>query len=138
MSETPQYRYAIIGTGRQRGTEGATGFGMAHLHYHGFMETGQADLVAIADIRDDNAQLFLDRYESKARHYRDYLETDVDRLPMGEVGSRREWAIAYFRLNPEREAFDLIGAYNGHTDLGETLGYFTLDEAQEAFAAARQ
>src|SRR5579859_3438762 len=66
------YRYGIIGTGRRHGTEGATGFGMAHAHYHGFMETGRAELVAIADIRDDNAGLFLERYDSKARHYRSY------------------------------------------------------------------
>src|SRR5579859_7157248 len=66
------YRYGIIGTGRRHGTEGATGFGMAHAHYHGFMETGRAELVAIADIRDDNAGLFLKQYDSKARHYRSY------------------------------------------------------------------
>jgi predicted dehydrogenase len=47
---------------------------MAHYHYRCFQKTQRADLVAIADIREDNARLFLDRYESKARHYLDYRE----------------------------------------------------------------
>ncbi len=68
------YRYGIIGTGRPHGSEGATGFGMAHAHYPAFRATGRVDLVAIADIRDDNASLFLKRYDSEAKHYRSYPE----------------------------------------------------------------
>lgn len=71
---TPRYRYAIIGTGRPWKTEGATGFGMARPHWHGFRETERADLVAIADIREDNARLFLEQYESDAKPYADYRE----------------------------------------------------------------
>jgi UDP-N-acetylglucosamine 3-dehydrogenase len=69
-----RYRYGIIGTGRPWKTEGATGFGMAHPHYHGFVEMGKADLVAIADVREDNARLFLEKYGSDARIYHDYHE----------------------------------------------------------------
>src|SRR5689334_14470468 len=71
MSDTP-YRYGIIGTGRVHGSEGATGFGMAHSHYKSFQATEKVDLVAIADIREDNARLFLDKYESAAAHHLDY------------------------------------------------------------------
>lgn len=69
-----RYRYAIIGTGRPWKTEGHTGFGMAHAHYHGFHETGRVDLVAIAEIREDNARLFVEKYESDAKIYNDYHE----------------------------------------------------------------
>ena len=66
------YRYAIIGTGRRWKTEGATGFGMAHPHYHGFKATGKVDLVAIADVRQDNAEFFLQGYGEDATIYNDY------------------------------------------------------------------
>jgi len=69
-----KYRYGIIGTGRPHGSEGATGFGMANYHYPSFMATGKVDLAAIADISDDHAQFFLNKYESGAKHYRDYHE----------------------------------------------------------------
>ncbi|HZP81368.1 MAG TPA: hypothetical protein VFB21_07005, partial [Chthonomonadaceae bacterium] len=69
-----RYRYCIIGTGRPNGSEGATGFGMAHAHWPAFDSTGRVELVAIADIREDNARIFLDRWESKAKHYLDYRE----------------------------------------------------------------
>jgi len=71
---TPRYRYGIIGTGRPHGSPGATGFGMAYPHMHGFQATGRVDLVAIADIREDNARLFLEKHESNARFYTDYHE----------------------------------------------------------------
>ena len=73
MSDT-RYRHAIIGTGRPWKSEGATGFGMAHSHMHGFQQTGKVDLVAIAEIREDNARLFLDKYGSAAMVYTDYRE----------------------------------------------------------------
>lgn len=69
-----RYRYGIIGTGRQHGTDGATGFGMAHAHCHGFQETGKVDLVAVADIREENARIFVEKYQSSARIYTDYRE----------------------------------------------------------------
>jgi predicted dehydrogenase len=71
---TSRYRYAIIGTGIPWKTEGATGFGMANPHYTGFMNTGQADLVSISDVRADHAALFMERHECKPNVYSDYLE----------------------------------------------------------------
>jgi len=69
-----RYRYAIVGTGRPHNSDGATGFGMAHTHMPAFQSTAKVDLVAIADIRDDNAQIFLSKYQSEAKHYADYRE----------------------------------------------------------------
>lgn len=70
-----RYRYAIIGTGREIGTEGATGFGMAHSHIGAFTATDRVDLVAVADIVEENAQHFLTKYErTDARIYTDYHE----------------------------------------------------------------
>ncbi len=71
---TQNYRYAIIGTGRPWKSEGATGFGMAHPHLHGFLATNRAELVSIADIRQDNAELFLKTHGSTAKIYPDYHE----------------------------------------------------------------
>jgi UDP-N-acetylglucosamine 3-dehydrogenase len=67
-----KYRYAIIGTGRPRGSEGATGFGMAHEQYRGFTASGRTSLVAIADIVDAHAQAFLADYGETANIYHDY------------------------------------------------------------------
>ena len=57
------YRYAIVGTGREQGTEGATGFGMAHPHMRAFSGTGRVDLVAVADPEEDRARHFVAKYE---------------------------------------------------------------------------
>jgi UDP-N-acetylglucosamine 3-dehydrogenase len=68
-----QYRYAIIGTGREHGSEGATGFGMAHPHIRAFLGTGRVELVAIADTSNENARHFLEKHEQpSARIYSDY------------------------------------------------------------------
>lgn len=69
-----RYRYGIIGTGREFGTEGATGFGMAQPHFWGMRNTGRVDLVAIAEIRDDNSQLFLSKHNVQVPVYHDYHE----------------------------------------------------------------
>lgn len=66
-----RYRLAVIGVGRPWRTEGATGFGMAHAHVQGFLKTGRCDLVAIADVRRDNAEAFAERYGGP-RIYEDY------------------------------------------------------------------
>ena len=71
---TDRYRHAIIGTGRPHGSEGATGFGMAHLHYKSFQASGRADLVAIADIDEGHARAFLADYHEDAKIYSDYKE----------------------------------------------------------------
>jgi UDP-N-acetylglucosamine 3-dehydrogenase len=62
-----RYRVAVIGCGRPEGIEGATGFGMAHLHVHGYQETGRCELVAVADIRRENAEAFAARWGKCAR-----------------------------------------------------------------------
>src|SRR5262249_4158945 len=74
IMSSERYRYGIIGTGLPHGVEGATGFGMAHYHYPAFRATGRIELIAIADIKDASAQFFLEKYESSAKHHRDYHE----------------------------------------------------------------
>jgi predicted dehydrogenase len=71
MAQT--YRLGIIGTGRPHGTEGATGFGMAHEHIRGYKKTGRVELSAIADIKPDVADLFAEEYGAK-KIYSDYRE----------------------------------------------------------------
>ena len=72
--DTAPYRHAIIGTGRPRGSEGATGFGMAHPHYTGFKASGRANLAAIADIDDGHAKAFLADYGENVPIYHDYRD----------------------------------------------------------------
>ena len=76
---TNRYRYAIIGTGRPHGSEGATGFGMAHPHYKGFQASGRVDLVAVADIDEGHARAFLADYNEDAKIYNDYHDMLRDR-----------------------------------------------------------
>ena len=73
MSDT-RYRYGIIGTGRPYGTEGATGFGMAHTHFDAFAPWNRTELVAIAEPRDDNAHIFRETKHVSPKHYHDYHE----------------------------------------------------------------
>lgn len=72
-----KFRVGFIGTGRPRFTEGATGFGMAYVHADGFLETGRCELVACADIVEDNARAFAGRYGIE-RVYADYLRMLAD------------------------------------------------------------
>ena len=62
----PKYRVAIIGTGRRHGTPGATGWGMAHEHMRGYKASVDCQLVAMADIRLENADLFQKEYGGEA------------------------------------------------------------------------
>ncbi|HET6386719.1 MAG TPA: Gfo/Idh/MocA family oxidoreductase [Armatimonadota bacterium] len=75
-----RYRVAIIGAGRPLRTEGATGYGMAHAHAQGYVKTGQCDLVAVADISQENVAAFADRY-SIPRTYQDYHEMLSEEKP---------------------------------------------------------
>ncbi len=62
----------------------------------------------------------------------DYVDDEEKRaLPHAEFSSRRDWALAYFALHPDADPFQMIGDYNGRTELGERLGYFSLNEARE-------
>lgn len=64
------YRVGIIGCGRPRQTEGATGFGMSHYHALGYRQSPDARIVALADINTENARAF------QAEHGGDTLYTD--------------------------------------------------------------
>jgi UDP-N-acetylglucosamine 3-dehydrogenase len=69
-----QYRVAVIGAGKPRTEEGHTGFGMAHMHVHGFLETKRCELVAVADIQQTNAEDFAARHGGTAQVFADYRE----------------------------------------------------------------
>jgi UDP-N-acetylglucosamine 3-dehydrogenase len=71
---TEEYRVAVIGAGRPRTQEGSTGFGMAHAHVHGYLETGKCGLVAVADVVRESAEAFAAQYGGTARVYTDYNE----------------------------------------------------------------
>ena len=66
-------RAAIIGAGRPRRKEGATGFGMAHFHAEGFKAARDCELIAVADIKPENAQAFAEEHPG-ARPYTDHKE----------------------------------------------------------------
>lgn len=60
---TTIYRHAIVGTGREHGTEGATGFGMAHPHIRAFQGAGRTELAAIVEPVEANALHFLEKHQ---------------------------------------------------------------------------
>ena len=67
------YRVAVIGAGRPRGKEGATGFGMSHAHAKGYAGTGRCRLVAVADLVEANARAFADEHGDSDTHvFTDY------------------------------------------------------------------
>ncbi|HEY3237348.1 MAG TPA: Gfo/Idh/MocA family oxidoreductase [Polyangiaceae bacterium] len=68
------YKLVVIGAGRPRGTDGATGFGMSHQHVVGFKATGRCELVAVADINRANADAFIREHNPEAKIYADYIE----------------------------------------------------------------
>jgi UDP-N-acetylglucosamine 3-dehydrogenase len=51
------HRAAIIGTGRPRGQDGATGAAISRFHVQAYLANG-CDVVALADIRPENAEAF--------------------------------------------------------------------------------
>jgi predicted dehydrogenase len=67
------YRVGIIGCGRPRNSEGATGFGMSHAHAWGYAQSPDARLVALADLNLDNARAFQAEHGGDAV-YADYRE----------------------------------------------------------------
>ncbi|HWO88317.1 MAG TPA: Gfo/Idh/MocA family oxidoreductase [Gemmatimonadales bacterium] len=71
---TERYRVAVIGCGKPRSDRGATGFGMAHSHVHGYLATGRCELAAVADVVPENARDFVARYGGAAKVYTDYQE----------------------------------------------------------------
>ena len=67
------YRVGFIGTGHPQGTEGATGFGMAHLHADGYVGTSRCTLIANADLSQNHADAFAAKY-GIPKSYTDYHE----------------------------------------------------------------
>lgn len=76
MSEnkTAHYKVAIIGCGKPRNSEEATGFGMSHQHMFGYAKTGKCSLVAVADIVRENGDAFVAMHNPDAKVYEDFVE----------------------------------------------------------------
>lgn len=70
-SMTDKFRVGFIGVGRPWKSEGATGFGMAYEHARGYEESGQCELVACADINEENGQAFAEK-TGAGKVYTDY------------------------------------------------------------------
>ena len=68
-----QFRVGIIGCGRPRQTEGATGFGMSHLHALGYTQSPDTRIVALADLDLGHAESFQAEHGGE-RLYQDYRE----------------------------------------------------------------
>jgi predicted dehydrogenase len=66
-----KFRVGFIGVGRPWRTEGATGFGMAYSHAAGYAKLPDCELVACADISEENAKAFAERFSVPAT-YTDY------------------------------------------------------------------
>ncbi len=73
MSDT-KYRYGIIGTGIPWREEGATGFGMAHIHYPSMMKNERAELVSIAELDEARFHYFQEKHGTDVTHYLSYTE----------------------------------------------------------------
>lgn len=74
MNSASRLSVAVIGAGRPRGTNGATGFGMAHKHVIGFARTGRCQLAAVADLSRENAEAFAAQHNPQAALFTDYRE----------------------------------------------------------------
>ncbi len=67
------FRVGIIGCGRPRNSQDASGFGMSHYHARGYADSPDTTLVALSDINLDNARAF--QAEHGGEHiYADYQE----------------------------------------------------------------
>lgn len=67
------YQVGIIGCGKPWKSEGATGFGMSHAHAEGYNTSPDAQIVALADIVEENAKAFQEM-RGGDRIYTDYRE----------------------------------------------------------------
>ena len=68
-----QYKVGIIGCGRPWKTENATGFGQGHVHAQGYEASPDCKVVAAADIKQENLDLFCQEHDIPAG-YADYQE----------------------------------------------------------------
>jgi UDP-N-acetylglucosamine 3-dehydrogenase len=66
-------RAGIIGTGRPHRSQGATGSGMSHAHARAYINSPDAELVAVADIVEENARAFQEEH-NVVGIYTDYNE----------------------------------------------------------------
>ena len=57
------FRVAIIGCGRPWKSEGATGFGMGHAHASGYEASPDCEIVAAADINQENLDAFCQQHD---------------------------------------------------------------------------
>lgn len=57
-----QFRVGLIGCGRPRTSEGATGFGQGHVHAAGYAASSSCEIVAVADINRENLDLFCEEH----------------------------------------------------------------------------
>lgn len=67
------YRVGIIGCGRPWKSDGASGFGMSHFHARGYHDSPHAEIVALADLVEENAKAFQERHGGDAI-YTDYKQ----------------------------------------------------------------
>jgi UDP-N-acetylglucosamine 3-dehydrogenase len=81
-------RVGIIGCGRPWKSEGSTGFGMSRSHARGYLASGEAELVALADINLDNARVFQNDIGGE-RLYADYRE--MLRMEKPDIVSISTW-----------------------------------------------
>ena len=80
-SDSAAYRVGIVGCGRPRQSQGATGYGMAHRHALGYAASPHTQLVALADVSRENAQAFQQEHggETIFEDYRRMLaEAELD------------------------------------------------------------
>lgn len=68
-----KFKVGIIGCGRPRGADKATGFGLGHIHANGYKATGDCEVVAAADINQENLDFFC-REQQVANGYLSYQE----------------------------------------------------------------
>jgi UDP-N-acetylglucosamine 3-dehydrogenase len=69
----PPIRAAIIGTGRPKKLGNSTGCAIAYNHAKGYAARKDCEIVAVADIKRENAETFVEEYPGPAI-YEDYLE----------------------------------------------------------------
>jgi len=72
----------------------------------------------------------------------DFVETEVSEVKpsithLASSTNRQEWARGYLSLFPNAHAFEIIGAYNSHPELGERLGWFSLTEVKDVISKAQ-
>lgn len=68
-----RFRVGVIGCGRRLRTEGATGYGMSHWHAVGYEESPDCEIVALADLKRENAEAFSELHGGD-NIYTDYHE----------------------------------------------------------------